>query len=260
MTFLNNLWADLVDKRLWPVLVALVVVLVAVPVVLLQSGGDSPSPAPAVPSASPTSGGGAVVAVADTATPRVKLRGSRRDPFRGRGNPPGATPTAATAAQTASSGAGSASTAGATTSTGSVTIHGGSGAATPTGTSGGSGGGSGQEANTQGKGGSSSPSQSASPVIIRFGESGGTTERRVVAPLEPLPSRTNPLVVYLGDQDGKAEFLISSDVTPGGDVTCKPSKAVCQKAYVAPGHNLALVVGGPDGNTKYVIEVLSAGS
>jgi hypothetical protein len=82
----------------------------------------------------------------------------------------------------------------------------------------------------------------------------------VVAPLEALPSRGNPLVIYLGAKDGQAVFLVSSDVTPSGDMTCKPSKDVCQKAYVDAGHRVKLTVGDADGGTEYVIQVVRAGS
>ena len=66
--------------------------------------------------------------------------------------------------------------------------------------------------------------------------------------------------LHLGVQDGQAVFLVSSDATPGGDAKCKPSKEVCQKAYVAPGHTVSLDVADGDKTTQYVIEVVRAGS
>jgi hypothetical protein len=259
MSFLTNLWADLVDKRLWPVLVALVVALVAIPLLLLKSSGDGSRSTAPVPPAAAASDAQAVVAVDGTAIPGVRLRGSSRDPFRGRGLPPGvastsspgpgpAAPGPSTGAPTGSAGSGA----------GGISSPGGTGV---DGTGSGSGGGapsSGSSPGTSGSGPPSSPSQP--PVIVRFGKAGASAQRRVVAPLEALPSHSNPVVVYLGDHGGKAEFLVSSDVVPSGQVTCKPSKEVCQKAYIAPGHTVSLDAAGTDGNTQYVIEVLSAGS
>jgi hypothetical protein len=48
MSAVRNLITDLVDRRLWPVAVALLAALVAVPV-LLGGGSKSPAPAPAAP-------------------------------------------------------------------------------------------------------------------------------------------------------------------------------------------------------------------
>ena len=49
-TFLSDLWADLREKRLWPVALLLLVALVAVPVVLAKPGAEPAPPPPAPPS------------------------------------------------------------------------------------------------------------------------------------------------------------------------------------------------------------------
>ena len=258
MTFFRNVWTDLVDKRLWPVALILLLALVAVPVLLVRGGGsDDHVDVAAAPAADGATRG--VVAV-ETTTKRVALHGSRRDPFAPRG---GGSSTDATTTTSSSSTAGAqttaGTTAGSTPTTGAATPSGGGSSGTST---------SGSTSSSTGdSGGSSDTSTSTSTgattadaVVVRFGKAGADSKLRVVAPLEALPSRGNPIVVYLGVQDGQAVFLVSSDATPGGDAKCKPSKEVCQKAYVAPGHTVSLDVADGDKTTQYVIEVVRAGS
>jgi hypothetical protein len=250
MTFLNNLWADLVDKRLWPVLVVLGLALVAIPLLLLKDGGGSGPSAPPIPSAAAPNASRSIVSVDGQPTPGVKLSGASRDPFRGRGNPPStqasqasSAPGPATAASgpTTSSTSGGGSSDAGTGSTGSTGNTGGGGGPTPVPSQGSSGG-----------------SSSHGSVFVRFGKSGGSQSKRVVHPLEALPSRKNPMVVYLGEKNGQAVFLVSSDVVTSGKMECKPSKDICQKAYVKPHTKIKVTVDYP--RTHYVIEVLRAGS
>jgi hypothetical protein len=250
MTSLKNLWADLVDKRLWPVLVVFALALVAIPLLLLKDSGDSGSSAPPITSAAVPSANRSVISVDGQATPRVRLTGSSRDPFRGRGNrsgTPSSAPSSAASPATASSGSPTPSTSGAgssgagTGSTGGTGTTGGGGGPTPVPSQGSSGG-----------------SASQGSVFVRFGKSGGSQSKRVVHPLEALPSRKNPMVVYLGEKNGRAVFLVSSDVVTSGKMECKPSKDICQKAYVKPHTKIKVTVDYP--RTHYVIEVLRAGS
>ena len=44
MNALRDVWVDLVDKKLWPLAVALVIALVAAPVVLSNGAGKAPAP------------------------------------------------------------------------------------------------------------------------------------------------------------------------------------------------------------------------
>src|SRR3954453_20005466 len=48
MSFFKNVWADLVERRLWRVAVGLVVAMVAIPVVLGRGGGSGGGSEPAV--------------------------------------------------------------------------------------------------------------------------------------------------------------------------------------------------------------------
>ncbi len=80
----RGVWADLVEKRLWPVAVALILALIAVPVLIGRSGDATPTPAPsAVPAAAPASPPvGEVVSIPSTPTRRAP-GGHYRDPFAG---------------------------------------------------------------------------------------------------------------------------------------------------------------------------------
>jgi hypothetical protein len=84
MNFARALIRELVDKRLWPIAVVLLVALLAVPV-MLGRGGDDPASddAPPVADASADAGATKVPAVTITGPPSVRSRpGQVRDPFR----------------------------------------------------------------------------------------------------------------------------------------------------------------------------------
>src|SRR5690242_12377234 len=85
MSFLRNVLRDLVEKRLWPVAIALVAALVAVPIVL---GGSSDAGAPAADVAAAPAGaadqpaaGAEAVSLATPAEGPVDRPGKTRDPF-----------------------------------------------------------------------------------------------------------------------------------------------------------------------------------
>src|SRR3954464_3421924 len=91
MSFLRNLLHDLVEKRLWPVAVALVAALVAVPI-LLGGQSDAGTATPAVvadASAAPANGladhrdvaRAKVVSLEEQAAGKVSRPGRVRDPF-----------------------------------------------------------------------------------------------------------------------------------------------------------------------------------
>src|SRR3954470_10467399 len=90
MSFLRNVLHDLVEKRLWPVAVALVAALVAVPIVLGgQSDATTSTPAPvADAAASPNAlanhrdaARAQVVSLEEQAAGKVTRAGTVRDPF-----------------------------------------------------------------------------------------------------------------------------------------------------------------------------------
>jgi hypothetical protein len=110
-----------------------------------------------------------------------------------------------------------------------------------------------------GGGSSKPPSKGSTKVKLRFGTAGTSLKTYELAPLTALPSASNPILIYLGLlKDGKtAAFLVSSDGTPQGDGTCKPSASVCQTLLMKAGDTEFLDLNGDTGAAQYQLDVLS---
>jgi hypothetical protein len=223
MTFFRDLFADLVNKRLLPVAIALLVAAVAVPV-LLSSGEPASDPAAtraaqeqAAKAAADASAAQPIVAVQATGTTNRKLTGlSRKDPFKQQHVPKVATtPTDSTSGST-------------TPSSGDTGSSGGSGHAGGSGGSGGSG---------DTGGGSAPKTYTTYKVDVTFGEAGATKSRKDVPRLSPLPNSSDPIVIFLGvsrtDKQTRAVFLVTSDAVATGDGACKPKDDACTYVYLA---------------------------
>ncbi|HEX2105179.1 MAG TPA: hypothetical protein VHF51_16110 [Solirubrobacteraceae bacterium] len=239
----RNLISDLVEKRLWPVAVALLAAIAAIPVLVLR--GES-AVAPVAPqTAVPAPRVERAQVTLDESVPAPRDRGGPlRDPFGGTSErragtsaASGASP-APSAASTAPAGAGS---------TASVAVK-------PT-----SGGRSAPEPKvsvpfvTPAAPSSSTEGRSVAPrasrpvtertvatyeVTLRFGPTEGERRNlRNVARLTALPSATHPAVAYLGVLgDGKtAAFLVSSKASASGNGECKPSAADCRTIELRSG-------------------------
>jgi hypothetical protein len=228
MSFVKNVLHDLVEKRLWPVAIALVAALVAVPIVL--GGSSSGAGAPATGVAASTTNGlanhrdvarEAVVSLEDQAAGKVDRSGKVRDPFVQHHQPK---PVKVVVAKTTSTPAPSSETT-TTTSTGGTGDS--STPTTPTSTT---------PATTPKK--PATTSADAYRVKLSFGEVGAEKSYDNVARLTPLPSSDNPFFVYLGiegDDVKSAVFLISADAVANGDGTCKPSADDCQQVVMQAG-------------------------
>ena len=258
---LRTLVADLVERRLWPVAVVLVIALVALPVVVL-GGAEETAPVTTVPGAQAEAGEASAVTLAtDGDNPRAE--GSQRDPF---------TQPAAKKAVPATGGdastAGGAPAAGSTGSTGST----GSGSAGPTGGSSpdlglgdigvvpidGSNGGSTGSGST-GSGSPSTDDRDSWHVDLRFGKNGSLQSKSDVPRLSPLPSTQDPFFVFLGvAADGKtAMFLVSSDAVATGDGRCLPSPENCDRVEMEAGDTEFFDVATPDGSvTQYQLDLV----
>lgn len=239
MTSVRNLINDLVDRRLWPVALALLGALVAVPVLL---GGGAKAPAPAAPSAATAAASGGTVqpAVALTTastTPQYRP-GPVRNPFAQHAVKPQPTTTAP-----------------ASTTPAPAPAPAGAAPSTPSG------------------GVPSAPTAPLTPIApnkpdtvtnvwrvdLRFGEAGDQKVRKGIPRLTPLPSATNPFFVFLGVlSDGKtAVFLISSDATATGDGKCKPDPAQCDTIEMRVGDTEFFdVTQGNAGVTQYELDLL----
>jgi hypothetical protein len=234
VSFVRNLLADLVAKRLWPVALVLACALVAVPV-LLARGVDSGDP-PIVPVAGNDGAGKSLVTPAAD-VPRVGANPTGRNPFRQR--------TAATPSQTAG-GDDKSSTGGTSADDGVGTgpdVSGGLPAledvdVIPVD-------GTGDDTGAIPK----PDARESYRVDLRFGKDGKLTARDDVARLSPLPSAADPFFVFMGVlADGKtALFLVSSDAESTGDGTCKPSPTDCQRVEMQAGETEFFDVTTPDG-------------
>jgi hypothetical protein len=244
MNSVRNIFADLVDRRLWPIALALVAALVAIPVLLGGSKAASSGSADPMASAPATSGGTAkaAISVSTPATTRQDRPGAVRNPFVQHKVKPLATTTApvVTATPTApSTGVTITPPAGGGTSTPGYTV-------TPV---------------VPGSGGGKRDTtvQDVWRVNLRFGEPGEQKLRKDITRLTPLPSATNPFFVFLGvmEDHKTAVFLISSDATATGDGKCKPNPTQCDTIEMKAGDTEFFdVAAGNAGITQYELDLL----
>lgn len=264
MSFVRNVVDDLVEKRLWPVALVLVVLLVAVPVVLGSGGGGEAAEAPpAIPAATDDGplgpGGSAITAQTDT-TARQDRGGRVRDPFKtlyaAKGKAAAAadevadvTDAAAKAAAGATSGTPAAADDEATTPSTPDTSK-----DTPAPADG-----------DKGDEPAKPDPQDTYRVSFDFGEIGELKRRSNVARLTPFPSENRPYVIYLGLLSDRktAVFLLSSDVTADGEGTCRPTKANCETVELRAGDSEVLDVAVSDTKTvqyELVLKAVKAGT
>jgi hypothetical protein len=266
MSFLKNVLHDLVEKRLWPVAIALVVALIAVPIVLGGSSDAGTSDVAAAPQ-STTNGlanhrdvaRGEVVSLEEQAAGKVQRAGKVRDPFVQHHQPKDVDQTVTNAVNTTkgiaaglSGGSSGSSSSGSTSSSSGGTSSGTPAASTPsTDTS--------SDTTTDTK----KPDSSAVDtyrVKLRFGESGAEKTYENVARLTPLPSSDNPFFVYLGlKSDGKtAIFLIDADAVPSGDGKCAPSEEDCEQIELKAGDTEFFdLQSGTAGLVQYQLDMVS---
>lgn len=246
MTFARNLWRDLVEKRLWPAAVVLLVALIAIPVVI-GTGSSKPASVPSAPGA-----GGAVprsataqVSLDQTTSAKLKSRaGKVRDPFKPlhvvpQGGSGGTGKSAVAKAAEEIKAAGTTTTktpTGTTTPTPTTTPTG----TTPTGTS----------------SGDLIPLEWVARV--RFGSHTAMKTYKNVAGVTPLPSSSYNLVTFLGvKKDTKtATFLVRSLTLVTGDGTCQPSPANCELLELPVGKSALLTRrAGANGLKRYRIRL-----
>jgi hypothetical protein len=240
MSAIRTVITDLVERRLWPVALALVAALVAVPV-MLGGGSKAADPTPAVPIAgAPGTTSATAQAAISVSTPpsgRQNRPGKVRNPF--------VQHKSKLAADTATSPSSSA-----TPATGSTPPSGDYGLpsmpVTPILPS--SGGHSGD-----------TTVRDVWRVNLRFGEAGDQKVRHDIPRLTPLPSATDPFFIFLGIlSDGKtAVFLISSDATATGDGKCKPNPDQCDTIEMRAGDTEFFdVAEGNAGVVQYELDLL----
>ncbi len=244
MTFLRNIGADLLEKRLWPVALALIVGLVAVPTLLAKSSGGEPVPQTAAIAAGEAAKADAVVALDTKPVGRRKRGGRSKNPFKQLYVPKVKTETTVTATSASSEPSKDTSGGGSTAPAPKVTP-----APQP-------------KSKPKPKPKSKSKPKSSLAVYkvkLHFGQAGAMRTISDVARLTPLPSADDPFFVFLGVKaDGKTlVFLVGSDAKATGDGKCKPSGADCETIEMQAGDTEYFDVTSDAGVEQYQMDIVS---
>jgi hypothetical protein len=275
MKHVQNLMRDLVQRRLWPVAVLLVVAAVALPLYLGRSSSSDGEGRVSLPAATAQVGAKASKAAVtlDDSSVDGADGGAVRNPFKqqhvakaadaGPGNGPSS---AAGGATSPAGGSGSGSSGGTSPAGGSGS--GSSGGTAPSG-SGGSGG-SDTPGPTGSPGGTTpsgdagakdKPDPTISHVTLRLGPVGQLTTYKDVARLSALPSIATPLFAFTGVlDDGKTVVLLPASViqvSPESDVQCKPSNASCQTLELTKEDTVFFTIAGDATAVRYQLDILS---
>lgn len=241
--FLSDLYWDLRDRRLLPLVAVLLIAIVGVPIVLASQGEEeeeSPTTAPI------TSVGGSVSQASFSVVPAEpglrdfrKRLGHRKalDPFR-QPKPP--------KSESSKSGGGSSESSG-TESSGSTSVESSPPAEPPS--SGGSG-------NT-----TSSTNIVVQNQVVGYTidvESGfeGLQEEKGLKPVAKLPSNKNPLVAFMGlsEDHKRALFLMTSAVTAYyGKAQCSFDKQNCQVVEMKPGTSETFATGFGEAEKRFKV-------
>ena len=255
----SNIFQELVQRRLWPVAVALVIALIAIPVLLSKPASESPGTSTPAPAA-PAGGFGSLPAF----NPVVTTEGSKsseirkslgdfhtKDPFKVQGlGTGGGTTTSAAGDVTVSGGTGSgdASIAGG----GSTTVD--SGSAT---SDSGSLGTSGQSTGQSDTANSLTPKFYTYTVDVRFGKA-DNLDKKNLEPFRALPSSQDPVIVFMGVKtDGEtAVFLVSTATGTSGEGDCEPDDT-CTFLYMKADEQQTFeAVDANDQVVTYVLKLL----
>lgn len=271
-TAVRNILHDLVEKRLWPVAIALLVCIIASPVVLARGG--TPAGAPVTGAAAGPAADAPAVRLADSVASPGERGGHVRNPFgtaadgastTASANAP-ATVSASASGTSASGSAGSASpaaavpasssagssTSSAPASSSSTTAAGGSATSTSSTT----------PATTQTTTAKTETGTSATySVAVRFGRTDGRrTTLRNIARLTALPTAKAPVVSLLGVlRDGRtAVVMVAANATASGNGTCKPSASRCTMVELKAGdaEYFRVAVPGSDAVAWYYLKLL----
>jgi hypothetical protein len=248
MNPVRNLLRDLVERRLWPVALLLVVGAVAVPVYLgRSSSGNDATDAPLSGATADATVKASKAAVSlDQNADESDGAGKVRNPFKQRAVKAAKAKTADTPSADKTSSAGGASpsdNASPSTPSSGGTDNG--GATTPA-----------APADTPKK-----TDVDVSHVSLHLGPIGALVTFKDVARLSPLPSAGNPLFVFTGVlKDGKTAVLLPSStvqISEESDVSCKPSNKSCQRLEVEQDDTVFYKLAGDATATQYQLDVIS---
>jgi hypothetical protein len=245
MNAVRGVLRDLVERRLWPVALLLVVAAVAVPVYLGRSSDDGATDTPLPPATAQAGAKASKAAVSlDESADDSDGAGDVSNPFKQKHVPKAEK--ADTGTDTGSESAGGASP---STDTGS-------------GSSGGSTGGDTGGTDTAPK--DDEPAKKdvdITQVSLHLGPIGALETYKDVARLSPLPSAGNPLFVFTGVlKDGKTVVLLPSStiqISEESDVECKPSNKSCQKLELTEEDTVFFKIAGDATGVQYQLDIIS---
>lgn len=270
---LSDLYRDLRDRRLLPVVGLLAVAIAAVPVALKNE--SEPVPPPSAPVAADAENGKAVPAVliADEGVRNYRKRLDllrMKNPFEEKFQLPtiteGGLEDVTAVSDTSVTGVSTEATvesgdAGVSVSTGDTSTSSGDDTASADSSSDGGGGGSGDSGGSSADDSGQSETLYTYHVSVLAGPAGEEEPYEDVEPLTVLPGAAAPVAIFAGaTEDGKrAVFMVSSDVTgTSGEGSCLPSASDCEYLVLREGQSRSLdyaSAGGPSGT--YVLELTS---
>lgn len=276
-TALRDLYLDLRDRRLLPLIALILIAIVATP--FLLGGGGNPAEPNLGPAANaPAEEASLTVLPAEPGLrePSKRLAGlAAKDPFRPHYTAPvfnkGAAPTSETSSGTSTSTSTSTTTTNTAPESGSVE-GGASPAPAPAPESSGGGGSAGGGGGSEGHSTEEVPhggtlyTLAVTVEVTRIetkpdgslDKKGPTTYKEVLAPT-PLPGEKTPVITYLGMGSKHHEplFLVSNEVTAiFGETKCVSGAGTCQLLVLEKGFPVTFVYG--DNNVRYKINLLEA--
>jgi hypothetical protein len=256
MNPVRTLLRDLVERRLWPVALLLVVAAVAVPVYLGRSSSDDGGANDPVPGATANATVKASKAAVklDESVDESDGVGKVRNPFKQHRAKAAKADTIPKPSDKPSSNdtsnADSASSSGGSSGSGGADNTTPSGGSTPSGSNG-----SGTTDDSK------KPGADVTHVTLHLGPLGALKTYKDLARLSPLPSAAKPLFVFTGVlSDGKTAVLLPSSTVQIGeesDVSCKPSNKSCQKLEVQQDDTIFYKIAGDAAGTQYQLDVVS---
>jgi hypothetical protein len=269
---LLDIWHDLRARRLWPVALVLLAGIVAVPFVLAKGaeGPAAPAPAPAPKAQAPEPEGPAELA-------EVRLEdlgqgsGSSLSSFNDPSDPFAPPKKVLDRINDAADGTDAPADAGSGGGPAAPKIEGDVNFNIGTPDSGGGAGGGGDTGGGTGDTGGGTGETPAPPVDggetttvsytyvadVTFRANDRRRKIKGMEKLDILPSRENPLLIFLGvtEKAGNAVFLVDSTLQAAGEGACRPSNSECAFLYIGPGSEHEFTNAEGDSYTLRVDEI-----
>lgn len=241
-TFVADLWADLREKRLWPVAVLLLVAVVTVPVVLKKSPEEPPpaEPVAAQPHAAPEPE--ELKGLANVKLEEADIGdGSSLDTF----DPANPFRPPESVIKQSEEQSGEVVTQADEVTLSDETVQSGSGGSGTTSSEGETGGGTGGDTGGDSGGAdegdddrtTTETAQYTYVLDVTFINNGRTRKIKGMERLDMLPSAASPLLLFLGasTDGGNAVFLVDSTLETAGEGRCKPSASECAFLHLGAG-------------------------